>query len=29
MFWIVGVVFLLLMVSAGVVTVVHMMDHFG
>ncbi|TAM65060.1 MAG: succinate dehydrogenase, cytochrome b556 subunit [Mycobacterium sp.] len=28
MFWIVGVVFLLLMVSAGVVTVVHMMDHF-
>jgi succinate dehydrogenase / fumarate reductase cytochrome b subunit len=29
MFGIVCVVFLLLMVPAGVVTVVHMMDHFG
>ncbi len=28
MFWIVGVVFLLLMVPAGVVTVIHMMEHF-
>lgn len=28
MFWLVGVVFLLLMVPAGVVTVIHMMDHF-
>ncbi|BCO48544.1 succinate dehydrogenase, cytochrome b556 subunit [Mycobacterium intracellulare] len=28
MFWVVGVVFLLLMVPAGVVTVIHMMEHF-
>lgn len=28
MFWIVGAVFLLLMVPAGVVTAIHMMDHF-
>ena len=28
MFWIVGIVFLLLMVPAGVVTVIHMMEHF-
>ncbi len=28
MFWIVGIVFLLVMVPAGVVTVIHMMEHF-